>query len=1727
MAGSTSSNSPVMAIEKCEIDGVFYEKKYFQGMDHTSTRLAGALGLKVTGELWNLYLHDPATRPILASWSDKRRNSFGADLKHAYMTLRPGIVNDAFKQEMQLLICSPNQPSIGTGGVDEKSLARVTCLWFALRLIEAKPDLFPRSTLHTQPIHLDPYDMAHAYKLLSWIYRMLKGSKIPNTKPQSRAVEVPIYVRDPNAEDDESEVPGLNRSVEDLLGLTSNDAIRAMENSEALEAAEDDEGNATNCRLDMVGDITNAIYQGLSTVSQCTIARSPCDPNDRANLLWHLMEVDRFEDTCVLYEAVHTFSGEDSHGNDPAHIAVLSEVTTKRNTADSVVKEDPSGAQQHGAEAKGLALPQEANPGSSMDETLGSSDLKLAARSTPASSQILGLEDIFGIPTMVGQDIPPCSIITVEIVNPERTQHLHNQRYTHLIKEFQPKGPRTKSEATRFTSADPGHGTYSHKEAFRHSFISRINAEHDLIDRLQHYTEKDDRGFAVFYANTTFDPAVPIPSNPLLQGCYLAMDAPKLRYLFKILHDEGAFNATAASPPRFIVIANWQLVLWVIEMFLNSLSIPFVSIRQSMSEEDRKHPISYFTSPKYRCQVLLTNYNCHAKSLDLHKECSRVLFLELPLNLKRLFQAIGSVHRGGQKRRQKVWVLFQDRTFNRWLEANNTVQALPGIEAKLKDRGVKKAGSKMAEMELSRILGRSRSFSRFIKYNDLGEKYDETVVPQVITNKRGKAPLASPGKRPHNPPWPPRALPQSGKGRFSRFVRLLFGPHAGRRAHLRLWNFRHETLPAVRHRAQARLYRAIITRQTRLAETGRLRLSEVLVGRRRSRRRRGVSGLVGGLLVPFESAAREARKAPIGSGGGGGGGLVGRGSMSEYGPPSASSTWGSGIGGRERGTRRKKVFDYIKAANELRQTYAASWTAQRNASRDANEEFLNAPGAFPDVEIARSGSEEMVIFPSYARRLGRVDNNKMAEAQRERERQRRDSVDTIDEYRGGLDGQERGFPEWDMFDDENAIVAVDVRGWVYAPYRGPMTRKQRLAIALARRLTGIPAPTNNPTELDGASQDGGQIPRTTEKREEEIVDTEAQSIIKKVDNRNESGWKAAAEALDEDATLGRNLQRTPTTASVQSTQSTQSTQLSKDELSVANAHLMERIRPFLSNPMAGMAVTVFFFNDEDSQSRNITTNESGHFSLRASLPFVPTHARVLASEELSAVKEIEIIDSTGVSLISDIDDTVKHSAISSGAKEIFRNVFVRELADLTIEGVTEWYTNLAKSGVEIHYVSNAPWQLYPLLNRFFKMVGLPPGSFHLKQYSGMLQGIFEPTVERKKASLEQILQDFPERKFILVGDSGEADLEVYTDIVMANPGRIIGIFIRDITTPERTAFFDKSIDHLEHTPLQTRTPNRPSLPPRPSPRMSSDPAPDAKSAETEDLIDLSDEPAQKVSSEPEKSLNTRAPPTIPSKPSSLRSVTNTADLADRSPQTRGPIKRKPAPPLPRRHLAVESNNLSPEPVPGRSPPGNRSSTLPIRNSPVGSSEAGETSRATKQPPAPPPPRRSNTGTSMSANSPKQDTLNANLNRLPSDRPSPFPNSSTNTSRSSSPSPHPSRSPAPPSILRSPASNPSLSRTSTNNSDNYPPSRASSINSSVPPQAPLPNKREELWRRRWERASEILGERGVVLGSWRVGKDVQDVSLWLVKEAMKDARGEKSPFFGEKERQSGKENAMHS
>ena len=155
----------------------------------------------------------------------------------------------------------------------------------------------------------------------------------------------------------------------------------------------------------------------------------------------------------------------------------------------------------------------------------------------------------------------------------------------------------------------------------------------------------------------------------------------------------------------------------------------------------------------------------------------------------------------------------------------------------------------------------------------------------------------------------------------------------------------------------------------------------------------------------------------------------------------------------------------------------------------------------------------------------------------------------------------------------------------------------------------------------------------------------------------------------------------------------------------------------------------------------------------------------------------------GLSVISDIDDTIKISQVRDKS-ELMANTFLRNFT--VAPGMAEAYQRLAAAGDDtaFHYVSSSPRQLYPPLRQFMDAAGFPPGSFHLQDFRVKdltFFNMFKSSTETKPPVINGLLAAYPERSFILIGDSGEHDPEIYGEIARAHPGRIRHIYIRKVT----------------------------------------------------------------------------------------------------------------------------------------------------------------------------------------------------------------------------------------------------------------------------------------------------------------------------------------------------------
>lgn len=172
-------------------------------------------------------------------------------------------------------------------------------------------------------------------------------------------------------------------------------------------------------------------------------------------------------------------------------------------------------------------------------------------------------------------------------------------------------------------------------------------------------------------------------------------------------------------------------------------------------------------------------------------------------------------------------------------------------------------------------------------------------------------------------------------------------------------------------------------------------------------------------------------------------------------------------------------------------------------------------------------------------------------------------------------------------------------------------------------------------------------------------------------------------------------------------------------------------------------------------------------------------------------------------LISDIDDTIVFTGATNFLKH-WRTVAMNSAESrVPFAGTAPFYTALAggAAGPEtnpIFYVSSSPWNLFDLFERFMVLHGIPFGPMLLKDF-GLDEGKWLTGGHQghKTRMIAGVMDTYPTLKFILVGDSGQKDAEIYRDIVGLYPGRVAAVFIRDVTPWRPAAAAEDLLRRLE------------------------------------------------------------------------------------------------------------------------------------------------------------------------------------------------------------------------------------------------------------------------------------------------------------------------------------------
>ncbi|WP_418638202.1 App1 family protein [Winogradskyella sp.] len=175
---------------------------------------------------------------------------------------------------------------------------------------------------------------------------------------------------------------------------------------------------------------------------------------------------------------------------------------------------------------------------------------------------------------------------------------------------------------------------------------------------------------------------------------------------------------------------------------------------------------------------------------------------------------------------------------------------------------------------------------------------------------------------------------------------------------------------------------------------------------------------------------------------------------------------------------------------------------------------------------------------------------------------------------------------------------------------------------------------------------------------------------------------------------------------------------------------------------------------------------------------------------------------------SDIDDTILHTGVVSLLKWrlIYNSIFKSAKSRIPLEGSVEFFHKLHRGSSgdnanPIFYVSHSPWNLYRYLELFLKQNDFPKGPILLRSVSEALKKKELGDKPQKQKEILNLLKTYPDLPFILIGDSGEHDPDIYIEVAEKFPNRILAIYLRSVKHKKKMLRVRRLIENYSLTPV--------------------------------------------------------------------------------------------------------------------------------------------------------------------------------------------------------------------------------------------------------------------------------------------------------------------------------------
>ena len=174
-----------------------------------------------------------------------------------------------------------------------------------------------------------------------------------------------------------------------------------------------------------------------------------------------------------------------------------------------------------------------------------------------------------------------------------------------------------------------------------------------------------------------------------------------------------------------------------------------------------------------------------------------------------------------------------------------------------------------------------------------------------------------------------------------------------------------------------------------------------------------------------------------------------------------------------------------------------------------------------------------------------------------------------------------------------------------------------------------------------------------------------------------------------------------------------------------------------------------------------------------------------AGEEVSV--PVTVIGEGGHGIVSDIDDTVMITSLPRPLIAFWNTFVLYPQARRPVAGMAQLLTRAAaqRGGAPVFYLSTGAWNVAPALARFVRRHGFPAGVMLLTDWGPTNTGWFRSGREHKRLALARLAREFPRVRWLLVGDDGQHDPEVYQEFAARSPEHVRAVAIRQLTPAEQ------------------------------------------------------------------------------------------------------------------------------------------------------------------------------------------------------------------------------------------------------------------------------------------------------------------------------------------------------